>query len=894
MERDQTQQVTECNGEIERLNVRLEQHKASEVRHEKKQKSQKSEIEFLEEIQYQLQGDVRELKDALKDKEARLQTSEIALKQSQQLLLGREAECACHTRACEVLKTCRVEPSDDREDVCKVIQQNHRTRDFEVSLDSAIETTPINSSFLITVQRDSIRLSPRSVNSRESLRTINSVATSGLANDGVGWDAEEHQDEEDARSSPFNRICGSTTLGDELDRVSATATSHIRSDAVLEVNKEIFRATEQTLPNIRLRAATIASEPVAPIDVAADIVSKSVATQTECSGAVPLDVTTSPGQVVVAQSNIWVEQAVCTQDLAGLKRSHAHELWQVRSEFEKNIADLTRHIRRLEGSCETPSPAKAFELWSGAPRTSHLFEVKNFEGKTEMKFSRVPGSPGYTASSSATTSPGQSTVGTSLTGPLDQAGLCSSNSHTVDLGSLLVKLAKTSQSNPALQAQRHSGHSARSPRRLRQFASASQLPVPIPIPVRRESLSKEFSELFKPLDVRLNFVESTLMNPAGLALPDAGDYKVDAPHKRPNMPNFSSSLTDFSGEMARPITSSKSAEPLARREPDHKPMHEATIRPHTSASGYHEQLPIDSQVTQAPKRKIDMSAIPETSHDGAADAFAQKLTKTLIGVEMFKYIRQTRTIWSNSRSKDELVARHKRYVMLRPNEGTICWSSSRPAGKVLGFKRCYINEVHDIEDNSPTAADMTIHNRSLLVISNGQSLKFTAHDEETHDVWFEVISQLLRERKQALTTTPIYATVRHSPPVVHYRTRESRATSANFRLTARPGPITRSRPPMPELSIKGVQANALLQLDAPHSEHQAKASAESANILKSALSMQTIGSIEKLKNTLGLKSHASSPTLRGTEPPVTNKRNRREVSMTGDRGEERTLAAFFA
>lgn len=120
---------------------------------------------------------------------------------------------------------------------------------------------------------------------------------------------------------------------------------------------------------------------------------------------------------------------------------------------------------------------------------------------------------------------------------------------------------------------------------------------------------------------------------------------------------------------------------------------------------------------------------------------------------MYKYVRhkkKSRFAISWRRSNDEQTVRHRRFVLLKPIDLTICWSLNRPMGKTLGMKKYVIDEIHDVEDHSPIPSNTMMHKRSLIILSRGTALKFTCKDAPTHDLWYEVVTHLLRSRNSTL------------------------------------------------------------------------------------------------------------------------------------------------
>lgn len=184
----------------------------------------------------------------------------------------------------------------------------------------------------------------------------------------------------------------------------------------------------------------------------------------------------------------------------------------------------------------------------------------------------------------------------------------------------------------------------------------------------------------------------------------------------------------------------------------------------------------------------------------AVDPMAARITQCVIGTEMYKYVRHQKRLFGKHwfRNTEEQVNRHRRFVALKSTELTICWSVNRPIGIALGVKKAIIDEVHELEDHAPIPANAKMHDRSLVILSRGIALKFTCKDEETHKLWYEVITHLLNLRRAAYDTAA-EAMGSFSPIQVPTKLSPRRSTSISSRFTARPRPIARYQPSMPEM-----------------------------------------------------------------------------------------------
>lgn len=131
------------------------------------------------------------------------------------------------------------------------------------------------------------------------------------------------------------------------------------------------------------------------------------------------------------------------------------------------------------------------------------------------------------------------------------------------------------------------------------------------------------------------------------------------------------------------------------------------------------------------------------------DSINARTALCVLGTEMHKHKRHCRRSLFSRRQHlgvNDLHRHHKRFVTLSPNDGTINWYSSRPASTVFAPKSHYIDAIFEIMQDSSSFRDHTLHDRSLLILSDGRKLIFTAYDEATHILWYQVIQHLLNER----------------------------------------------------------------------------------------------------------------------------------------------------
>lgn len=115
----------------------------------------------------------------------------------------------------------------------------------------------------------------------------------------------------------------------------------------------------------------------------------------------------------------------------------------------------------------------------------------------------------------------------------------------------------------------------------------------------------------------------------------------------------------------------------------------------------------------------------------------QAITQTMIGEFLWKYTRKT-----GSESMSE--KRHRRFFWVHPYTRTLYWSETDPqtAGKVqLKAKSVAIQAVRVVPDDNMTPPGL--HRKSILVITPGRTIKFTATTSQRHDTWYNALSYLL-------------------------------------------------------------------------------------------------------------------------------------------------------
>ena len=115
----------------------------------------------------------------------------------------------------------------------------------------------------------------------------------------------------------------------------------------------------------------------------------------------------------------------------------------------------------------------------------------------------------------------------------------------------------------------------------------------------------------------------------------------------------------------------------------------------------------------------------------------QAITQTMIGEMMWKYTRKAgRGNMSNTR--------HARFFWVHPYTRTLYWSDRDPVSAnraELKSKSVAIEAVRVVTDDNPMPPGL--HRKSLIVVTPGRSVKFTAQTSQRHETWFNALSYLL-------------------------------------------------------------------------------------------------------------------------------------------------------
>ncbi|ESZ99216.1 hypothetical protein SBOR_0423 [Sclerotinia borealis F-4128] len=177
------------------------------------------------------------------------------------------------------------------------------------------------------------------------------------------------------------------------------------------------------------------------------------------------------------------------------------------------------------------------------------------------------------------------------------------------------------------------------------------------------------------------------------------------------------------------------------------------------------------------------------------------ITQTMIGEYLWKY---TRKAGRGGMSEN----RHRRYFWVHPYTRTLYWSDRDPstAGRSeLKAKSVAIEAVRVVTDDNPMPPGL--HRKSLVILTPGRTVQFTASTGQRHETWFNALSYLLlRTGEDAVADTVEVSGALTSEDVdefnpgyghAHLGSRSRRGppslSSYNSRTTRNDSPISKDR-----------------------------------------------------------------------------------------------------
>lgn len=145
----------------------------------------------------------------------------------------------------------------------------------------------------------------------------------------------------------------------------------------------------------------------------------------------------------------------------------------------------------------------------------------------------------------------------------------------------------------------------------------------------------------------------------------------------------------------------------------------------------------ESELDERFNIRLDGIGMPDGAESNTDPRMIQAITQTMIGEYLWKY---TRKAGRGDMSKN----RHLRFFWVHPYTRTLYWSDRDPsiAGRAeLKAKSVAIEAVRVVVDDNPMPPGL--HRKSLVIVTPGRSVKFTAQTSQHHETWFNALSYLL-------------------------------------------------------------------------------------------------------------------------------------------------------
>ncbi|KAK4561732.1 hypothetical protein LTR86_004411 [Recurvomyces mirabilis] len=235
----------------------------------------------------------------------------------------------------------------------------------------------------------------------------------------------------------------------------------------------------------------------------------------------------------------------------------------------------------------------------------------------------------------------------------------------------------------------------------------------------------------------------------------------------------------------------------------------------------------------------------------------QAITQTMIGEYLWKYTRKA------GRSETS-TTRHRRFFWVHPYTRTLYWSEKDPstAGRdVLKAKSMAIQSVRVITDDNTNPPGL--HRKSIVVVTPGREIVFTAPTGQRHETWFNALSYLLlrteQEKKEADDTFD-EAEVGEFNPGFSIRRSISRMTGRDH---------SQSRQSLSSYNSRGTRASSPRRAEAPANSLTQR---QSSAALKTRAAPVSVAAASTL---------APPPAAANTQKSATDPRT---SSMRSDRG----------
>ena len=135
--------------------------------------------------------------------------------------------------------------------------------------------------------------------------------------------------------------------------------------------------------------------------------------------------------------------------------------------------------------------------------------------------------------------------------------------------------------------------------------------------------------------------------------------------------------------------------------------------------------------------RTDGLPMPQGLETGTDPRMIQAITQTMIGEYLWKYTRKP----GRGEMSDK---RHRRFFWVHPYTRTLYWSEQDPstAGRAqLKAKSVAIDTIRVVTDDNPFPPGL--HRKSLIIVTPGRDVKFTATTGQRHETWFNALSYLL-------------------------------------------------------------------------------------------------------------------------------------------------------
>ena len=212
----------------------------------------------------------------------------------------------------------------------------------------------------------------------------------------------------------------------------------------------------------------------------------------------------------------------------------------------------------------------------------------------------------------------------------------------------------------------------------------------------------------------------------GPPLIPASAYKQN----RPQTPAEGRRTMSRDGTTPRPQRASRSSTQV------HSPGGASGVSRKTSVSSFASELDERFQIHRG------QLMYPDDVQPSTDPRMIQAITQTMIGEYLWKYTRKAGRSGTST-------ARHRRFFWVHPYTRTLYWSEKDPstAGRdMLKAKSVAIEAVRVITDDN--AYPPGLHRKSLVVVTPGREIVFTAPTGQRHETWFNALSYLLLRTEQ--------------------------------------------------------------------------------------------------------------------------------------------------